>query len=143
MLRGFVYTQISYLVISNCINIVHFLNHTPHSFVLPQSTQQWGKISLHIEGSSLLISTSLCASPSEVGLQDCLSHWSFTIHPFIGTHVLVCRAHTSNWGMPLIPSVTTPSQVCKYCLPKDLYSSRFCSPLKHTIVGGVNKKSQV
>ena len=32
----------------------------------------------HLEGRSLLINTSLCASLGNVGLQDCLFLWSFT-----------------------------------------------------------------
>ena len=55
----------------------------PHGFVLPQSTQQWGKRPLHIKRRSLLISTSPCASLGDVGfhgMQDppfCVT----TIHP--------------------------------------------------------------
>ena len=67
--------------IGNCIDIVHFGAHTPHSFVFPQSTQKWGKMPLHIKGMSLLISTSPCASLSDVGfheLQDSLlGHYKF------------------------------------------------------------------
>ena len=42
-------------------------SHTPHGFILPQSTQQWGKRPLHIEGRSFLINTFSCASLDDVG----------------------------------------------------------------------------
>ena len=51
--------------------------------VLPQSTQQWGKRPLHIEGRSFLINTFSCASLGDVGfhgMQD-PSFWVTTIHP--------------------------------------------------------------
>ena len=64
----------------NCIDIVRFRVHTPHSFVLPQSTQQWGKRPLHIKGRLFLISTSSCASLGDVrfhGLQNpLLGHYN-------------------------------------------------------------------
>ena len=60
--------------------------HTPHGFVLPQNTQQWGKRPLHIEGRSFLINTFSCASLGNVGfhgMQD-PSFWVTTIHPPYG-----------------------------------------------------------
>ena len=53
-----------------CVDIVCFGANTPHGFVLPQSTQQWGKRPLHIQGSPLLIMTSPCASLGDVGFHE-------------------------------------------------------------------------
>ena len=50
----------------NGVDIVRFEVHTPHNFILPQSTQQWGNMSLYIKGMSLLIGTSPCASLDDV-----------------------------------------------------------------------------
>ena len=67
----------------NCVDIVRFEAHTPHGFVLPQSTQQWTKRPLHIKGRSFLINTFSCASLGDVGfygMQD-PPFWVTTIHP--------------------------------------------------------------
>ena len=42
--------------------------HTPHGFVFPQSTRQWGNMPLYIKGRSFLINTFPCASLGDVGL---------------------------------------------------------------------------
>ena len=91
--------------------------HTFHDFVLPQSTQQGRKRPLHIKGRSLLTSTSPYASLSDVefhGMQD-PPFGSLQSIPLTGTRVLACGAHISSYGMALIPSVTTPPHLCRYC----------------------------
>ena len=91
--------------------------HTPHGFVLLQSTQQWRKRPLHIRGKSFFISTFPCASLGNVGfhgLQDpLLGHYNPP--PLTSTCVLACGTHTSGQGMTLIPSVMTPPHLCRYC----------------------------
>ena len=46
---------------------VDFSSYTPHGFVFPQSTQQWGKRPLHIEERSFLINTFPYSSLGDVG----------------------------------------------------------------------------
>ena len=92
-------------------------SHTPHGFVLPQSTQQWGKRPLHIKVRSFLINTFPCASLSDVGfhgMQDPL-FGSLQSTPLTSTCVLACGAHTSGQSMALISSVTTLPHLCRYC----------------------------
>ena len=45
----------------------------------PRAHSSGRKKPLNIEGRSLFISKSLCASPGNVGLQDCFSLWSFAL----------------------------------------------------------------
>ena len=45
----------------------------------PRAHSSGRKRPLNIEGRSLFISKSLCASPGNVGLQDCFFLWSFTL----------------------------------------------------------------
>ena len=73
-------------------------SHTPHGFVLPQSTQQWGKRPLPIEGRSFLINTFPCASLGDVGfhgMQD-PHFWVTTIHPLYG-HTRLCVQGPHFW----------------------------------------------
>ena len=53
----------------------------------------------------------------------------------MGTRILACGAHTSGKGMALIPSVTTPSQLCRYYPLWGPCPSWFYSPSKHIPVG--------
>ena len=132
MLRGFVYTQISYFVISNCVNIVHFRTYTTQFYSPPKHITVGKKVSTHWMEIAPYKHIPMCFSKRCGTLRLPLSLVLYNPPPYI----LACGAHTSGWGMTLILSITTSSQLCKYCLLWGQYSSWFSSPPKHTVVGG-------
>ena len=74
-------------------DIVHFRAHAPHGFVLPQSTQQWGKMPLHIKGRSFPINTFPCASLGDVDSMECktppLGHYNIWLHSYMYSYIYV------------------------------------------------------
>ena len=69
-------------------------------------------------------SDTICNRPTPI-VQILSALGPHTPHGFV--RVLACGAHTSGQGMALIPSVTTPPQLCRYCPLWGPYPSRFCS----------------